>query len=68
MSPENHIYLSDSEMEEVELAAKLQGKDVDEVASEYAQKTIAHRFKRNTGKVPAKVYPIGRKKKDKDKP
>lgn len=67
MAPENHIYLSDAEMEEVKLSAELQGKEVNVAASEAASKTIAHRFKRNTGKTPAKVYPIGRKKKDKEK-
>jgi transcriptional regulator GlxA family with amidase domain len=63
LSPVNHIYLSDPEWEEARALAEQEGRSVDEVASEMVQKTIARRFKRNTGKTPAKVYSLPKKKK-----
>jgi IS30 family transposase len=62
LSPENHVYLSDPEWEEVTAIAEREGRSVDEIASEMVKKTIARRFKRNTGQTPAKVYSLPKKK------
>lgn len=52
--------LSDKEMETLKAYAAMHGLTVDEAASKLVSDGMARRIKRNTGKTPAKVYPIKR--------
>lgn len=57
---ETPIPLSGKELELVKAYAAMHGMTVDEAASVLVSQAIARRIKRNTGKTPARVYPIRR--------
>lgn len=57
---ETPILLSGKELEQVKLYAEINGLTIDEAASKLVSDAIARRIKRNTGKTPARVYPIRR--------
>lgn len=57
---ETPILLSGKELETVKAYAEMHGLTIDEAASKLVSDAIARRIKRNTGKTPARVYPIRR--------
>lgn len=56
------LALSKREMEQVERVAKQKGISTDEAATLLFSAGLARRVKKKTGKSPARVYSIGRKK------
>jgi hypothetical protein len=55
------VMLTDAEIALVRSIAEAEGITEDEAASRLASQALARRVKRNTGKTPAKVYPMGRR-------
>ncbi len=54
------ILLTDREREMLRSVAEAEGITEEEAASRLVSQAIARRMKRNTGKTPAKIYPIKR--------
>ena len=52
------VLLTDKEREMIRAIAELEGISEEDAASQLVSKAMARRLKRNTGKSPAKVYPI----------
>jgi len=55
------VMLTDPELDLVRSIAEAEGITEDEAASRLTSQALARRVKRNTGKTPAKVYPMGRR-------
>ena len=52
------ILLSDRERQLLRTVAEAEGITEEEAAAKLVSQAIARRMKRNTGKIPAKIYPI----------
>lgn len=57
----DNVLLTKGEHDMVRRYAEAEGITEDEAASRLTSQGLARRVKRNTGKTPAKIYPIGKR-------
>jgi predicted transcriptional regulator len=59
--PEEKTNLSDRELELVRQVAELRGISIEEAADQLRREGLEQRFRKKTGRAPAKVYTLKRK-------